>query len=64
MPITERTVLLPANAVNLIVTINHNEVTNFKMGVPAVISLPDLVQRALMIHHETGVMPTKETVTT
>jgi hypothetical protein len=51
------TTLVAATAVNMVVTMSETIVNNARQGTDAVISLPNLVDRAYMVFHETGIMP-------
>jgi len=57
---TERTKLLIPNAINLIVEINELLVSHRKKGMVPDIRLPNLIDRAFLIQHESGVIPLRE----
>jgi hypothetical protein len=55
IPIKQK--LIVVNAINLIVEINQAIVDNARKGTQAELRLPSLIDRAFMVHHESGVIP-------
>jgi hypothetical protein len=50
----QKITLVPANAVNMTVAINNNIVYNYRQGNPGLLSLMGLVERAKLLHDESG----------
>ncbi len=56
----KRTKLVIPNAVNMVVEINELLVSHKKKGKTPEIKLPNLLDRAFLIVHESGVIPLEE----
>lgn len=54
--------LVVANAINVIVEVNASIVANARKGQPAEIQMPNIFDRAFLIHHEAGVLPMIDTL--
>jgi len=56
----KRTKLIIPNAINLVVEVNEQLVTHKKKGKTPDIRLPNLIDRAFLVFHESGVIPLEE----
>lgn len=54
--------LIVANAINVVVEVNQSIIDNARKGQPAEIQMPNIFDRAFLIHHEAGVIPVSDTL--
>ena len=59
---TKRRKLIIPNAINLVVEVNELLVDHRKKGKTPEIILPNLIDRAFLVVHESGVIPLEEIV--
>ena len=57
---TKRTKLIIPNAINMVVEVNDLLVDRRKKGMTPDIQLPNLIDRAFLVFHESGVIPLEE----
>lgn len=60
---TTRQRLVIATGINWIAEINRMIVENARKGTSAEFQLPTLFNRAFLVHHEAGVLPVTDTLT-
>jgi hypothetical protein len=58
---TERLKYVAVNGTNLIVEISGTLITNARKETTMSITLPSLIDRAFMVHHESGILTVEET---
>lgn len=58
--VTKRRKLIIPNAINMVVEVNELLVSHRKKGKTPEIKLPNLIDRAFLIVHESGVIPLEE----
>lgn len=54
--------LVVANAINIIVEVNASILDNARKGKSAELQMPNIFDRAFLIHHEAGVVPMIDTL--
>jgi len=64
MAVLRKKKIIEITALNLLVNINEAMVRFFRRGEAPAIKLPSLIDRAFMVHHEAGIVPTEEIVIT
>ena len=57
---TERLKYIAVNGTNLIVEINDTLITNARKETTLAVTLPSLIDRAFMVHHESGLMTVRD----
>jgi hypothetical protein len=54
--------LIVSNAINVIVEVNASILANARKGQPAELQMPNIFDRAFLIHHEAGLLPIIDTL--
>ena len=57
---SEKIKYIAVNGINLIVEINATLITNARKETTLAVTLPSLIDRAFLVHHESGLMTVRD----